>query len=74
MTMGASNISFGLPNRYLINSSFLAMAIWCGVDAPVVNPGGKGLMETILTADLVKGNDDYAARYLRHYRKSLQQK
>ena len=74
MTMGASNISFGLPNRYLINNSFLAMAIWCGVDAPVVNPGGKGLMETILTADLVKGNDDYAARYLRHYRKSLQQK
>ena len=74
MTMGASNISFGLPNRYLINNSFLAMAIWCGVDAPVVNPGGKGLMETILAADLVKGNDDYAARYLRHYRKSLQQK
>ena len=74
MTMGASNISFGLPNRYLINNSFLAMAIWCGVDAPVVNPAGKGLMETILAADLVKGNDDYAARYLRHYRKSLQQK
>ena len=74
MTMGASNISFGLPNRYFINNSFLAMAIWCGVDAPVVNPGGKGLVETILGADLVKGNDEYAARYLRHYRKSLQQK
>jgi len=73
MTMGTSNISFGLPNRYLINNNFLAMAIWCGVNAPVVNPGAQGLVETILTADLVKGNDEYAGRYLKHYRKSLRQ-
>jgi len=73
MTTGASNMSFGLPNRYLINNSFLAMAIWCGVDAPIVNPGSKELVETILAADLVKGKDGYAVRYLRHYRKSLQQ-
>jgi 5-methyltetrahydrofolate--homocysteine methyltransferase len=73
MTMGTSNISFGLPKRYLINNNFLAMAIWCGVSAPVVNPGAQGLVETILTADLVKGNDEYAGRYLKHYRKSLRQ-
>jgi len=73
MTMGTSNISFGLPNRFLINNNFLAMAIWCGVSAPVVNPGAQGLVETILTADLVKGNDEYAGRYLKHYRKSLRQ-
>ncbi len=71
MTMGTSNISFGLPNRYLINNNFLAMAIWCGVNAPVVNPGAPGLVETILTADLVKGSDEYAGRYLKHYRKNL---
>lgn len=71
MTMGTSNISFGLPNRYLINNNFLAMAIWCGVNAPVVNPGAQGLVETILTADLVKGSDEYAGRYLKHYRKNL---
>jgi len=74
MTMGTSNVSFGLPNRYLINNSFLAMAIWCGVNAPIVNPGAKGLVETILAADLIKGKDEYAVRYLKHYRKSLQQK
>ena len=73
MTMGTSNISFGLPDRYLINNSFLAMAIWCGVDAPVVNPGAQGLVESILAADLVKGNDDYAGRYLKHYRKRRRQ-
>ena len=73
MTMGTSNISFGLPNRFRINNNFLAMAIWCGVNAPVVNPGAQGLVETILTADLVKGNDEYAGRYLKHYRKSLRQ-
>ena len=73
MTMGASNISFGLPKRYLINNSFLAMAIWCGVNAPIVNPGATGLVETILAADLIKGKDEYAARYLKHYRKSLRQ-
>lgn len=72
MSIGASNISFGLPNRYLISNSFLAMAIWCGVNVPIVNPGAKGLVEAILSADLIKGNDEYATRYLKHYRKSLQ--
>ena len=73
MTMGTSNVSFGLPNRYLINNGFLTMAIWCGVNAPVVNPGAKELVETVLAADLVKGTDEYAARYLKHYRKSRRQ-
>ena len=73
MTMGTSNVSFGLPNRYLINNSFLAMAIWCGVDAPVVNPGAQGLVEAILAADLIKGSDEYAGRYLKQYRKSRRQ-
>ena len=73
MSMGASNISFGLPNRYQISNGFLAMAIWCGVNVPIVNPGAKGLVEAILAADLIKGNDAYATRYLKHYRKSLQQ-
>lgn len=72
LTMGASNVSFGLPNRYLINNSFLAMAIWCGVNAPIVNPVAKETVDTILAADLLKGRDPYAARYIRHYRKSQQ--
>lgn len=73
MTMGTSNVSFGLPNRYLINNNFLAMAIWCGMTAPVVNPGAKELVETVVAADLVMGKDEYAGRYLKHYRKTLRQ-
>jgi len=72
LTMGASNVSFGLPNRHFINNNFLAMAIWCGVNAPIVNPAAKEMMETILAADLLKGKDYYAARYIRHCRKSQQ--
>lgn len=72
LTIGASNVSFGLPDRHLINNSFLAMSIWCGVNAPIVNPMGQGLMETILTADLLAGKDPYCARYIKHYRKSRQ--
>jgi len=72
LTLGASNVSFGLPTRHLINNSFLAMAIWCGVNAPLANPASKGVVETILAADLLKGKDPYAGRYIRHYRKSQQ--
>ena len=72
LTMGASNVSFGLPNRHFINNTFLAMAIWCGVNAPIVNPAAKEMMETILAADLRRGKDCYAARYIRHCRKSQQ--
>lgn len=71
LTMGASNVSFGLPDRHLINNSFLAMAIWCGVNAPIVNPGAKDLVATILAADLLKGKDEYASRFLKYYRKRL---
>lgn len=73
ITMGTSNVSFGLPNRYLINNSFLAMAIMCGVNAPIVNPGAKDLVETILACDVLKGKDEHAIRYLRHYRKTRRQ-
>jgi len=72
LTMGASNVSFGLPNRYLINNTFLAMAIWCGVNAPIVNPAAKEIVETILAADLLRGKDPYAVRYIRQCRKSQQ--
>jgi len=49
------------------------MAIWCGMTAPVVNPGAKELVETIMAADLAMGKDEYASRYLKHYRKTLRQ-
>jgi 5-methyltetrahydrofolate--homocysteine methyltransferase len=71
MTLGASNVSFGLPDRPIINSVFLTAAILYGVNAPICDPGSLVTMDTIRAVDLVKGNDSYAARYLAHYRAKL---
>jgi 5-methyltetrahydrofolate--homocysteine methyltransferase len=70
MTMGISNVSYGLPNRPLINNTLLVAALWCGVNVPIVNPMAPGLMDAILTADLLKGNDHYAGKYIKHYRET----
>ncbi len=66
MTLGVSNISFGLPDREEINEVFLAMALGCGVNAPIVNPAQA--CKTVLIADLLLGRDEYAMRYIRYCR------
>lgn len=65
-TLGASNVSFGLPDRDLINGAFLALAIAAGVTCPVVR--AKRVRPTVLAIDLLLGRDDYAMRYIRAYR------
>ena len=67
LTLGASNISFGLPERETINGAFLAMAIARGLNCPIVDAAKVG--HFILAADLTLGRDDYAMRYLKAYRK-----
>ena len=66
MTLGASNISFGLPEREVINWAFLAMAIQSGVTCPIVDVAK--VRPAILAADLVLGRDDYAMRYIKGYK------
>lgn len=73
LTMGVSNVSFGLPNRPFINGNFLAIAIWYGVNAPIINPLAPGLIEAVLSADLFKARDPYAARFLKYYRSTQQE-
>jgi len=67
-TLGASNISFGLPNRVLINQVFLSMAIQAGITCPTVNPAKVCSM--VLAADMVLGRDQYAMRYIKDYQKN----
>ena len=67
MTLGASNVSFGLPNREVINWAFLAMAIKNGVNCAIVN--ATKVRQAILAADLLLGRDDYAMRYIKDYKK-----
>ena len=66
MTLGASNISFGLPDRDLLNSVFLAIVIAAGVNCPIVDVAK--VRSAILAADLVMGRDKYAMRYIEAYR------
>lgn len=66
ITLGVSNTSYQLPEREQINNVFLAMAIESGLSVPIVHPGDS--LETILIADLVMGRDDFAKRFLSHYR------
>ncbi len=51
--LGVSNVSFGLPNRPLINRTMLAMALAAGLDAPIMNPGDAGMTETAAAARLL---------------------
>ena len=66
MTLGASNVSFGLPEREVINRAFLAVAIQSGVNCPIVDPAK--VRPTILAADLILGRDEYSMRYIKGYR------
>jgi 5-methyltetrahydrofolate--homocysteine methyltransferase len=67
MALGASNVSFGLPERETINGVFLAMAIARGLNCPIVD--AAKVAPYILAADLALGRDEYSMRYLKAYRK-----
>jgi len=70
-TLGASNVSFGLPERETINQVFLGMVILAGVNCPIVD--AAKVRPGILAADLILGRDAYGMRYIRAYRKRRQQ-
>jgi 5-methyltetrahydrofolate--homocysteine methyltransferase len=65
ITQGASNISFGLPNREELNGAHMVLSIWNGLTCPIANP--NKITTTVLAADLIRGRDDYAMRFTEHY-------
>ena len=67
-TCGASNVSFGLPNRNGINSAFLTMAIGAGMTSAITNPMHREVMQAVLGADVMMGHDPDCARWIRKYR------
>ncbi len=67
-TCGASNVSFGLPNRGGINSAFLTMAIGAGLTSAITNPLHTEVMQAVLGADVMMGNDPDCARWIGKYR------
>jgi len=68
ITMGASNVSFGLPDRTMINAAFLAMAIHAGLTCPITNPLEPELTTAVLAADLAMGKDEWGMRWIEAYR------
>lgn len=64
--LGVSNVSFGLPNRPLLNKTFLAMALSAGLDLPIINPMDKELMATIDAFNVLYNYDKDAATYIEH--------
>jgi 5-methyltetrahydrofolate--homocysteine methyltransferase len=71
-TLGASNISFGLPDRNLVNLTFLAMAISSGVTCPTVDV--VKVRPAVLSTDLILGRDRFAQRYMRGFRQRKSQR
>lgn len=65
--LGVSNISFGLPNRELINSSFLTMAMENGLDLPIINPNVGAMLDAVSAYKLLHGFDSDCRRYVERY-------
>jgi 5-methyltetrahydrofolate--homocysteine methyltransferase len=63
-TLGLSNVSFGLPNRMLINSAFLSMAIYNGLDSAIINPYDSLLWQMKYASDLITDRDSDASIYI----------
>jgi 5-methyltetrahydrofolate--homocysteine methyltransferase len=67
-TCGASNVSFGLPNREGINGAFLPMAIASGLTSAITNPLLPEVKRAVMAADVLMGNDHDAGRWIRAFR------
>ena len=66
MSLGASNVSFGLPDRHAVNSAFLALAMQTGVTTSITDPIKLG--NSIKAIDLLLGQDGNSIRYLKYFR------
>jgi 5-methyltetrahydrofolate--homocysteine methyltransferase len=65
ITLGSSNISFGLPGREVLNASFMALSIYFGLSCPIANP--EKVTPAVRATDLILARDDYAIRYIDIY-------
>ncbi len=63
-TCGASNVSFGLPNRIGLNAAFLPMAIACGLTSAITSPLHGEMLQAIKAADVLMGNDPHCAGWI----------
>ena len=65
--LGVSNVSFGLPARPLLGSTFLAAAFGAGLDAPIMNPGSERFMDAVRAYRVINGEDEGSVGYIARY-------
>jgi 5-methyltetrahydrofolate--homocysteine methyltransferase len=72
MTLGASNVSFGMPDRHALGSAFLPMAMTCGLTSAVMDVRTPQIVEAVKAADLLLGNDEWGAAWIAAHRAKKQ--
>ncbi len=70
-TCGASNFSFGIPNRKGMDAHFLSMAIGAGLTSAITNPMHDDVMQSIMAANVIMGHDRNCAEWLKKYRQPV---
>jgi 5-methyltetrahydrofolate--homocysteine methyltransferase len=70
MSLGASNVSFGLPQRHVLNAAFLPMAMAAGLTSAIMNTAPV-CVEAVRAADLLLGHDAWGARWIAAHRERL---
>ena len=65
--LGVSNISFGLPSRELVTRNFLTMALYAGLDLPIINPNTESMTAAVRTYKLLANIDKNAVDFIAHY-------
>ena len=70
--LGVSNISFGLPNRQIVNSHFMTMALSFGLDLAIINPNIAEMMQSFRVYNLINGNDKNGEKYIESFGKQVE--
>lgn len=68
-SVGLSNISFGLPQRSTVNQSYLVLLLDAGLDAALIDPTDRGMMDTLHGAEAVLEKDPHCLNYIKYMRK-----
>jgi 5-methyltetrahydrofolate--homocysteine methyltransferase len=68
MTLGASNVSFGMPGRSAINAAFLPMAMAVGLTSAIMDTRTPQVVEAVKAADLLLGHDEWGANWIAAHR------
>ena len=68
MNLGASNVSFGIPDRKIVNVAYLAMAVSRGLTTAITDPTVPEIQTTLMACDLLMGRDEYSMRWIKAFR------